>query len=135
VACLTVIAWIAVSSGSVYPRKCVSLSSNCHISVCRVWADDAGLVFFNDAGCGPYTGSIIEILGPQGQRGANSPNITGFGDTAGIYYRYIIWPDGRKLWTLLISLRYPLILALPMPLIWLVRNYRRRKMGRGFPLG
>jgi len=69
----------------------------------------------------PYRGSTIAISGP----GAPSPQVRGF-DSPGIYYRFIRFPvDPEPLWTLRLSLAYPILLSLVFPLRW-VLEFRRR---------
>jgi hypothetical protein len=123
--CAIVVVWVA--AGSVDPSKqFVSLSAACHISIDARGAD-ARLAVFNDANYGPYRGSILSIVGDP-----NAPTVQGFGDAAGIYYRMIQWPDGAQLWTLYVSLAYPLMAAAVLPCIWAIRHSRRTQ--RGFPV-
>src|SRR5687768_10530978 len=114
--CLIVIAW-SLSSWIDPRNQFVSLSSGCHISIDARGAD-ARLEVFNDSNYGPYAGSIIGS-GPDG------PTVSGFGDVAGIYYRMIRWRDGTSLWTLSLSLMYPLLVAAILPVVWLVRQPHR----------
>ncbi|MCC7146010.1 MAG: hypothetical protein IT443_06155 [Phycisphaeraceae bacterium] len=76
------------------------------------------LVFFNNS-LGPYTGSTYYI-GPAGQDDS-APQVAGFGDTWGIYYRLIRpsqeSPDTTA-WTLSISLAYFLVLFAILPCLW-----------------
>jgi hypothetical protein len=123
--CVIVIAWIA--AGRVDPRKqFISLSTTCHVTIDARGAD-ARLEVFNDASYGPYSGSIIAIAGDP-----NRPKVSGVGDVAGIYYRMIRWPNGASLWTLSLSLAYPLVVATVLPALWVIRRSRHR--GRGFPV-
>jgi hypothetical protein len=123
--CLVVVAWLAAAS--VDPRKhFVSVSRNCHFSIDFRGAD-ARFEVFNDSSYGPYSGSIVGIA-----RDPNGPRVSGVGDSAGIYYRRIYWPNGVWLWTLSLSLIYPLLIASGLPAVWLVRRARRSR--RGFPV-
>ncbi len=116
--CLIIVAWLI--AGHFDPRRqFVSLSRECHLSIDHR-GEDGRLEIFNDANYGPYAGSIIAFTGDP-----NGPSISGFGDTAGIYYRLIRWPNGTSLWTLSVSLSYPLIVAAVLPAIWLFRRSRR----------
>lgn len=46
-----------------------------------------------------------------------------FGDTLGIYYRYFRWTvSGATLWTLSVSLVYPLAMFTVLPLVWAWRR-------------
>jgi hypothetical protein len=122
VLCLVIVAWFA--AGAVNPRKhFVSLSSSCHLSV-NARGADARVQVFNDSSYGPYGGSIIGLAGDS-----TGPTASGVGDVAGIYYRMIRWPNGTSLWTLSLSLAYPLLLALPLPVVWLIRRSRRSRRG------
>lgn len=123
--CLFVIAWFAASN--VDPcKQFASISSGCHLSVDARDAD-ARLVVFSDPSYGLYSGSIIGIAGDP-----NGPNVYGIGDVAGIYFRMVRWPDGKSLWTLSLSLVYPLLASLVLPVVWLIGRARQR--GRGFPV-
>ncbi len=117
VICLVAVAWCA--AGTVDPRRqFVSLSDGCHLSI-HARGADARVQVFNDSSYGPYGGGVIGIAGDP-----NGPKVSGIGDVAGIYYRMIRWPDGRSIWTLSLSLAYPLLLAMPLPLIWVIRRSR-----------
>jgi hypothetical protein len=116
--CAIVVTWVA--AGRIDPRRqFIRISNACHISVDARGAD-ARLEVFNDATYGPYSGSIIGIVGDP-----NGPTVSGVGDVAGIYYRMIAWPNGTTLWTLSLSLAYPLLLAAVLPVVWLTRRSRR----------
>ena len=99
----------------------ISWSPTCHLNI-EARGIDARVNVFNDVEYGPYGGSIIYIEGMP-----NRPTMTGFGDTAGIYYRFIQWPDGGTLWTLSVSLAYPLLVTLFLPVVWMVK-YKRQKV-------
>lgn len=118
------IAWIAAGHVDALTQF-ISLSDACHISL-DARDMDARLVLFNDASYGPFLGSIISMA-----PGPNGAKVSGIGDVAGIYYRMIRWPNGDFHWTLSLSLVYPLVIAMVLPLIWLIRRSRRRG-GRGF---
>ena len=95
-------------SGNVNPYECnLSLIDGFHVSL-HARGADARIVFFSDAEYGPYQGSMIRV----GARGASpsptEPKVRGFGDFLGIYYRHIRWPEDGTLWTLDISLWYPI---------------------------
>ncbi len=62
------------------------------------WFQDPRIAFYNAGDYGPYTGSIIGLVGDK------YPVKTGFGDWWGIYYRHFEWQDGSVLWTLKINL-------------------------------
>lgn len=132
--CLTLVAWNA--AGNIDPRTpFLSLSDHCHLGLRTRGSLDARLQVFNDASYGPYSGSIIGVS--AGGRGPTSapvwPKVWGIGDDAGVYYRMIRWQDGTSLWTLSLSLAYPLIAAALLPAVWIVRRSRRKV--RGFNVG
>lgn len=62
----------------------------------------------------PYTGSIL---------GSDPPTKRGL-DLPGVYYRFFGFPE--PLWTLRLSLVYPLVAASVFPIIWLRRVWRGR---------
>jgi len=103
----------------------LSFGQEFHVSVTDGFGDElAGrLALFNDKDEGPYRGSMISV------NGGPYPIKTGFGDTAGIYYRHFRWPS-QKLWTLMVSLWYPLAISAPLPALWLwLRLGRKQKPG------
>lgn len=115
-----VVAWIVVSCGLVDPqRHRIRLGPSCHVSLQHF--DGASIVIFNDGDYGPYRGSIVGLAGDP-----NGPIAHGFGSTAGIYYRHFRWPDGSTLWTLSVSLIYPLMLASILPIGSAVIALRQR---------
>jgi hypothetical protein len=81
------------------------------------------LVFFNTAD-GPYHGSIIALSDGQGN---SHPRLRarGWGDSWGVYYRHFYFFDsGETVWTLMISLLYPLALFAILPVAWAWRRWR-----------
>ena len=104
------------------PRKdCLSFSSNFHVAV-----EDGRVSFFNVKDYGPYHGSIIAITSREWPIERIFSKQQAFGDICGIYYRYFRWADsGAVLWTLSISLFYPMIVftVLPTMALW---SWRRR---------
>ena len=73
--------------------------------------------FFNVKEYGPYRGSTI---------GSEPDERREFGDTLGIYYRYFRWADsGAVLWTLSVSLVYPMIVFLMLPIAWIWKGRQR----------
>lgn len=110
-------------AGRVDPRReFLSLSSKLHITLTTFGPADARLTFFNDTNYGPYQGSIIHVGFPSDP---NEPSVTSIGDTAGVYYRKIWWPDGLMVWTLSLSLFYPLAASTVLPMVFAVRFFRR----------
>ena len=89
----------------------VSFSPSFHVGVWGRWLD-LRLVFFNEAGYGPYRGSIIDL------EGASPFDRKIFvGDTWGVYYRYFHYRTGETLWTLMVSVWYPLAIFALAPAI------------------
>jgi hypothetical protein len=105
----------------------LSLARAFHVDLLRFGAGAAmpRLAFFNDAEYGPYRGSIIALSDGDGPD-PSLPKVTAFGDSFGIYYRHIEWPTGAVIWTLAVSLWYPLLLFGAGPGVWLVRRWRLR---------
>lgn len=100
----------------------ISLGSHFHISV---WGNEHSIgrvVLFNSISYGPYRGSIINASAILSE--------AHFGDTAGIYFRYFRFHQGI-LWTLMLSLWYPLALFSIAPVSWLVL-YRKDATRPGF---
>lgn len=95
-------------------KHCISFSTDFHFAV-----QDGRVSFFNDKEYGPYRGSIIALTSPEWPIERIFSERRGFGDTAGIYYRYFRWADsGAVLWTLSVSLVYPLVVFTLLPAIW-----------------
>jgi hypothetical protein len=106
----------------------LSVTSTFHVGV---WGGFDGpflgrLVFFNDKEYGPYRGSIIFLVDSQGN--SARPMITReWGDAFGVYYRHFHWLDtDQTLWTLMVSLAYPLVLFAVLPLAWVRAWWQRR---------
>ena len=100
----------------------LSISQQFHIGI---WGRgvDIRLVFFNDADYGPYRGSMISLDGnPPVDRAVY------FGDTAGIYYRYFGVTDS-SLWTLMLSIWYPIALLAILP-VWHLLALSRGDKGK-----
>jgi hypothetical protein len=105
----------------------VSLSTDVHLCVIR-----GRLAIYNNADYGPYCGSIIALGDRAGHTSPEFLERTGFGDTWGIYYRYFRTAEWT-LWTLKVSLMYPIIIFAALPVVWLVRTLvaRRRRRANG----
>lgn len=101
------------------PGVCVGLTSS--YGAPRVEA-------FNDPKSGPYRGGIIEMVA-HGQQGRVQQSGFNFLD---VYVRHLRWPDGKKVWTLSFGVIYIVIASATIPVIWLVRRFRRTR--RGFPV-
>jgi hypothetical protein len=86
---------------------------------------DSRLVFFNDREYGPYRGSIIALVDSAKPRSPFERELR-FGDTWGIYYRYFRWPNGQVLWTLMMSLWYPVAIFAILPLLLMAIISRKR---------
>jgi hypothetical protein len=105
----------------------LSLISSLHFAVSNARGSGGlGRVeIFNDAEYGPYRGSIVgadaKVYPPLDCKIA-------WGDAWGMYYRYFRWQEGRILWTLSVSLWYPLLAAAALPLGRLL--LRRSRSGK-----
>ncbi len=104
----------------------LSFSDDCHIGV---WARglDSRLVCFNDATHGPYRGSISGLVDADGNIYPPLEREESFGDSWGIYYRQFQGSDST-LWTLMVTLWYPIALFAIMPVVNLVCSTVRRRM-------
>ncbi|PQO40055.1 hypothetical protein [Blastopirellula marina] len=85
----------------------LTLQDDFHIGVWTEWPDSR-IVFFNDSDHGPYIGSIIALRDSDRDVYPTFVREERFGPTAGIYYRYFERIDS-KLWTLMVSLWYPIL--------------------------
>jgi hypothetical protein len=111
---LLFLAGYVISPGHHY----LSFSHDLHISVWNC-GPDARLVFFNDADYGPYRGSIIGLVDADGNVHPPLVRERAFGDSWGIYYRDFQWSDSR-LWTLMVTLWYPIVLFAILPAVRLL---------------
>ncbi|TWU36745.1 hypothetical protein Q31b_50270 [Novipirellula aureliae] len=95
-----------------------SFSDDSHVGV---WGRglDSRLVFFNNAEYGPYRGSIIGLVDADGSIYPPLEREESFGDSWGIYYRHFQCSDST-LWTLMVTLWYPIAFFAIMPLASLV---------------
>jgi hypothetical protein len=104
----------------------VQLGSQRYVSLDAYGPDgrDARLVIFN-LSFGPYCGGIVGV----------GTRVSGFGDTLGIYYRRLTSADiPGSWWTLRISLAYPLVVAVVLPLVWLLQRRWLTRAQRGSPV-
>lgn len=99
---------------SLTPRLHVGVSNACGSGVL------GRVEIFNDAS-GPYRGSIIGLVGADGNNYPPLDCQIARGDAWGAYYRYFRGQDARILWTLSVSLWYPLLASAAFPfsrLLW-----------------
>lgn len=101
----------------------LSLLPSLHIAVSNARGSGGlGRVeIFNDAS-GPYRGSIIGLVGADGKIYPPLDGEIAWGDAWGVYYRYFRGQDGRILWTLSVSLWYPLLASAALPFARLLRR-------------
>lgn len=121
---ITLGAWVASASNLVRPKgetgggnETVSIGNDFHISLM-----DGSIVFYNNTGYGPYRGSMIDVMGAP-----NGPTVQGFGMGIVVYFRDIQWPNGDRLWTLMVSLFVPMFF---FALVVGVYEYRRSVLSR-----
>ena len=127
----TVVLWASAFVISPWNHR-LSITESFHVSVWGGFDEPffGRLVFFNNKEYGPYRGSIISLSDSQGN---SVPPITkrAWGDLFGVYYRYFHWSDtGETLWTLMVSLGYPLLLFSVLPAFWLWQRYGRLYRGK-----
>ncbi len=123
-----VIGMITSHAGWVYPKQkhlihgggqALSLGKHFHISL-----EDGSIVFYNSDNYGPYRGSMLSMgFDPD------APTVNGFGMWAGIYLRDIRWPNGDRLWTLFVTLWYPVIIFGLGTTAYEYRRFRIRQNG------
>jgi len=103
------------------PRKdCVSFSRNFHVAV-----ENVRVSFFNVKDYGPYHGGILSLASGEETAFPAFAERRGFGDTLGIYYRYFRWADsGIILWTLSVTLLYPMIVLAVLPTVGAWKRWR-----------
>jgi hypothetical protein len=124
VATVIVLLWLSAGVGNIDGiTPLATFSKDCHLTIFGHGADYR-VAIYNDAVYGPYHGSIVGMAGPDGRTGIQGH---GFGDTAGVYFRHFRWPGGAVLWTLMISLLYPLAISLVLPIIWICKNFQLRR--------
>jgi hypothetical protein len=126
-AACTLLLWLATVAVTPWDHR-LSFGHGFHVAV---WSGVSGdklgrLVFFNDADYGPYRGSVIQIVDEKGELHPKLDRSIEWGDSFGIYYRYFRWPDGHTLWTLMMSLWYPLFLFSILPIAWILRRWYSR---------
>lgn len=98
----------------------ISFTDDFHVGLLR-----GRIVFFNDVACGPYQGSIIGLVDGDGNVYPPLEREINWGDSLGVYVRYFRWTDST-LWTLTVSLLWPLgIFGLPCA-FWMFLCWRRR---------
>ena len=107
------------------PRTdCLSMGDEFHVAV-----QYGRVSFFNVKNYGPYHGSIISLSSSKDSADGVFAVRRGFGDACGIYYRYFRWAEsGDVLWTLSVSLVYPLILFAVLPTVWTLRRWRAGRL-------
>ena len=133
----------------------VSFTKNFHVGVWSGFSGDTlgRLVVFNNDQYGPYRGSLMGIGGENtqetrwgwhienyekydfGQITFTNPNSTvdklRLCDLPGIYFRHFqIHNQVRPIWTLMVSLWYPLFLFSVLPIWWIFRRWRSRHSQR-----
>ena len=139
--------WLATFAVSPWDHR-VSLTDRFHVSVWSGFSGDTlgRLVIFNDAKYGPYRGSIMAIGGEGTHEEFSGLRISDYDfgritftnrngtidrlrlcDLPGIYFRHFdIHDQAHTLWTIMISLWYPLVVFSILPAAWLFRRWRSR---------
>jgi hypothetical protein len=102
----------------------ISLRPKLYVGVGQAYPSDivGRVAIFNDRESGPYRGNIIALPGG----GSSLLERSSFGDAWGIYYRHFRWPN-YEVWTLMVSLAYPIWLFALLPIAWLIREANRRR--------
>jgi hypothetical protein len=109
------------------PRKdCLSFGRDFHVAV-----EYGRASFFNNKEYGPYHGSVITLSSSTWPAERTFSEQGWFGDAYGVYYRYFRWAgSGAVLWTLGVSLLYPMIALAVLPVAWLWLWWRVRRPKR-----
>lgn len=116
-----------VARGVTNPWKsALHVTSRFHIGVLARNGLDSRLCVYDDP-YGPYNGGTISLSPARSGPDPLAPKVFSIGDSWGVYYRHITWHDGAVLWTLQLSLWYPLIVFGILPLIWFVNRPRHPK--------
>lgn len=100
-----------------------SVAPSFHIGIWQGGDVAPSVAFFNNAEYGPYRGSLI------GLHGVVDPDllrVSHFGRAYGIYYRYFQWTH-TTLWTLMVSMWYPLVAFSILPATWYYHFARRKR--------
>lgn len=104
---ICVVMLIVSITGRISPKDhngghALSVGKHFHVSLL-----DSNVVFYSNDEYGPYRGSMLSLAGDP-----NAPVVRGFGPWPGIfiYARDIRWPNGDRLWTLMFTLWYPVML-------------------------
>jgi hypothetical protein len=125
---------VALSLAGFVTNPCdhrLSVTESFHVGI---WGGFDGptfgcLMFFNNAQYGPYRGSIIGLSAGPDDPPQYQLSAWGDWDYSGVYSRHIYWPDSdTTLWTLAISLLYPLFLFAMLPLAWMWRHWSARRL-------
>jgi hypothetical protein len=127
----SVISWLCTFALNPWDHR-FSLTNAFHVSV---WDGPeypvvGSLVFFNNREYGPYRGSLIGISDTDGTSVPVLDRKVAWGRSYGVYYRYFRWPEGHVLWTLMVSLWYPIILFSLLPAIWFWRRHAHLKVAQ-----
>jgi hypothetical protein len=129
---IALIASLVLASASVWLdpwQQRLSFGKDVHVGVWSAWGPR--LIFFNDAEYGPYRGSTIALVDDGGNTYPRDFKPSGFGDVAGVYYRHFVWTNTNDtLWTLMVSLWYPIVLFAALPGWAIVRRVWARSHGR-----
>ena len=112
-------------------RHHLSITDSFHVGLTRgPGFSPVGRIAFFSEDEGPYQGSII-CLSDETGRSSRPIDQVKFGDACGVYYRCFHFLDtGETLWTLTVSVLYPLAAFTALPIAWVCHG-RRRSGPRG----
>jgi hypothetical protein len=124
-AVLVLLLFVWADAERIYPKRhTVSPSDDFHLCI-RANGTNSLLQVYNDEAFGPYAdGMYMAFLVP------NAPKYSGFGYTAGIFYRQIKYHNGHRDWALYMNMAYPLLSASLLPLSWTFWKFRLRRQAR-----
>ncbi len=141
--CAILVAWFV--TGDVKPEKQhLSLSRDCHVSISE-FLGGRRLSFFSYARWGPSLEGIWAVSGKDDPPNETAVYLGGAAgyirdpsirinwfDAPGIYFRLRQPTNGQSMWSLSVSLWYPLISSGVLPGVWMARRMGRNRRARGF---
>lgn len=120
VVCLTVLVVLLISYQLDVERHGIAVTSGFHVGFFR-----GGVWFYGNEL--PYMGSIIQISSAGAPGSGYPPLLDEAGvDFPGVYYRFFRFRSST-IWTLMVSLWYPVGLFVLLPVVWFFRNLKLRR--------